>query len=70
MTDPDARSGRANEAGDLLRMRAAAVGVDVAPIRRVVRDAQVRSQFPQNAWRRFVSRAVRAIHSTGEAVQG
>ena len=46
---------------DLLRIRAAAFGVDVGAVRLVVRDRQFGAEFAQNARRRFVSRAVRDI---------
>ena len=61
MRDADVHARFLDDPLDLVRMRAAAVAVDVRPVRLVVEDLQVRTELAQNAGRRFVGGAVRDI---------
>jgi len=56
--DADIRAVLLDEALDFLRMRAAALRVDVHAVRLVVRNDDLRPELAQNARRRFVSSAV------------
>ena len=61
MGDTDLGAGFLNHPLNFLRMSAAAVGVDIGSVGRVVRDGDIRAQLAQNAGRGFVGGTVRDI---------
>ena len=67
--DTDVRLALAGELLDLLGMGAAAVGVDVCPVRMVVDHDQIGTEFAQDAGAGFVGRAVRAIERDAERLE-
>jgi hypothetical protein len=59
--DTNVGAGFVNHPLNLLRMSAAAVGVNIDSVGGVMRDGDIRTEFAQNAGRGFVGRAIRNI---------